>query len=242
MSLTTPQDVITFALKAIGVIGVGQTALAEDNSDAFSALNAMLGQWSRRRWLIWHLLDESVPTTGQKTYTVGPGGDFNVPRPDRLEAAYFVQLVNSEPNQVSFPLTLLESMEDYAQIALKGLVSWPQAIFYDPAIPLGVVYPIPIPQADNYQLHILIKDTLAAFTSYSQAINLPPEYFEALWTNLAIRLCAIYPGAVAGDEVKGLAKAALTTIRQENAAVPRLRMPPILVRPPLYNIFSGQTY
>ena len=41
--LNTAQDYINFALKASGALGVGQTALAEDNADALSALNGMLG-------------------------------------------------------------------------------------------------------------------------------------------------------------------------------------------------------
>ena len=39
---TTPSDLITLALKTANVLGVGQTASAEDMNDAFNLLNMMM--------------------------------------------------------------------------------------------------------------------------------------------------------------------------------------------------------
>src|SRR6185503_10648153 len=224
MPFVTVQDIISFSLKAAGVLGVGQSALAEDNNDAFTALNGMLSIWQRKRWLIWHLTDNVLTSTGAQSYSVGLGGDFNVMRPDRLEAAFFRQFINSTPNQVDYPLDILESREDYNRIVLKQLGSLPRYIFYDAAYPLGYVYPWPIPQAGVYELHLTLKETLFQFPFLSQAIQLPPEYEEALWTNLCIRLAPIYQVQVRPDVV-GLAKASLAVIRGANAQVPRLTIP-----------------
>lgn len=243
MPLKTPQDLLGFALRAIGVLGTGQTALPEDYQDAFSALNGMMGLWNRRRWLIYHLVDVSVVSTGAQSYTVGLGGNFNVPRPDRLEAAFFRQFVSSQPNKVDYPLQILQAREEYNQIALKNLTSWPAYVFYDSAIPLGIVYPWPVPQAGIYELHLSLKAALPQFTSYVQSVNLPDEYTETIWTNLAIRLSTIYPGAAVSDDLRGLAKASLETIRAENTQVPALKMPGGLPgRGAKYNIYSDRTY
>lgn len=241
-NLVTPNDICTFALKAAGVLGVGQSALAEDYGDTFAALNAMLGVWNRNRWLIWHLIDAPLVSNGSVSYTVGPGGDFNIPRPDRLEAAFFRQNVSSQPNHIDYPLQILQSREDYNLIALKNLVSWPTYIFYDAALPLGNVYPWPVPQASLYELHLTVTDTLTQFSSYNQTINLPPEYFETIWTNLTLRLAAIYPGAVVSPAIEALAKGSLEAVRIANAEVPLLRMPAGLSRPALYNIYSDSVY
>lgn len=241
MAFTTPQDLISFSLKAIGALGVGQSALTEDNTDAFNALNAMLAVWNRKRWLIWHLVDASFVSTGAQSYTVGAGGNFNVARPDRLEAAFFRQVTTANPSQVDYPLQILESREDYSRIALKQLSTFPQFIFYDAAFPLGSVFPWPVPAASIYELHIVLKETLSQFTALNQTINLPPEYFEAIWTNLCIRLAPVYQVA-ASAEVLGLAKASLATIRGANTQIPRLTMPGQLVRPSLYNVYSDQSY
>jgi hypothetical protein len=238
----TANDIILLALKNASLLGVGQTALDEDIDDVFNLMNGMLAQWSRRRWLIWHLLDLSVATTSQQSYSIGPGGDFNSLRPDRLEYAYFRQSVANANGPVDFPLTILQSMEDYAAIALKQLTTWPNAIFYDAALPLGLVYPVPVPNVANSELHILVKDTVNQFATRSTPFALPEEYYEAIWSNLALRVAATFPGANINPFTVGIAKASLATIRGANAQMPRLRMPTALVRPPLFNIFSGQTY
>lgn len=242
----TAADVIRLALLNAGAVTLSQTIYAEDMYAGYDLLNGMLGIWSRKRWLVWHLLDISVSTeSGKRQYSITPGGDFDFPRPDRLESAYFRQFtVAGSPNvnPVDFPLEILESMEDYAQVALKYLQSWPQAVFYDAAFPAGQVLPVPIPNVPNSELHVLIKDTLNQFPTITTPVNLPPEYFEAIWTNLAVRLGGIYPGVEITPRLAGLAKAALATIRGANAQIPRLTMPTGMVRPPLYNILSGQVY
>jgi hypothetical protein len=235
----TAADVIRLALLNSGAVTLSQTIYAEDMLAGYDLLNGMLAIWSRKRWLIWHLLDISVPTTSQRMYSIGPGGDFDFPRPDRLEAAYFRQFVQSGGQPVDFPLDLLQSMEDYAQVALKFLTSWPQAVFYDSAFPSGQIFPVPIPNVQNSELHVLIKDTLNQFPTVTTPVNLPPEYFEAIWTNLAIRLGGIYPGVEITPRLAGLAKAALETIRGANAQIPRLRIPLSLGRQPLFNIYAG---
>lgn len=242
MPLTTPQDLITFSLRATGILGVGQSGLAEDYQDAFSALNGMMAQWNVNRWLIYHLVDVAKVTTGAQFYTVGPGGDFNVARPTRLEAAYFRQYVSNVPNQVDYPLQILQSYEDYSRIALKSLTTFPAYIFYDSAFSIGKVYPWPIPQSGLYEVHLILKAHLAQFTSYVQSVNLPDEYTEAIWTNLALRIGAIYPGASVPATTIGLAKASLATIRMANTQIPRLALPSGLVRGARYNIYSGTSY
>lgn len=238
---TTPLVIITQALKKAGVLGVGQTPNAEDTNDAFLDLNDMIAQWARKRWLMWHLIDVDKVSTGALSYTVGPGGDFNTPRPDRLEAAFFRQLVNSQPNQIDYPLEIIEARETYNNIALKSLATFPYAIFYDAAYPMGVIYPWPVPQPNIYEIHLTLKDTLAGFTTLNQTVVMPPEYTAALKFNLALRLRQSY--ALPVDQVLvALAKESLNVIRGANTQIATLNMPQDLLRPGLYNVFSDTFY
>ncbi len=238
--MTTPLDIINLALKDSGAFGVGQTPLAEDVNDAFTRLNWMLAQWNRKRWLVYHLLDLSVLSTGAQSYTVGPGGDINTsPRPDRLEKAYFRQLLNSTPNQVDYPLQVIQSREEYSQITLKSLQSFPSWIFYDSDFPTGKIFPWPLPQAGIYEIHILIKMVLGEFTSLTQDIILPAEYMAAIHFNLTQRLCPTY-GLPVPQEVKSQALWSLGVIRGANTQIGQLTMPQGIPRANRYNPYSDQ--
>jgi hypothetical protein len=238
--MTTPLDIITASLKKAGILGIGQSAIPEDVNDAYDDLNDMLSQWQRKRWLIWHLVDLAFTSTGAQSYSVGPGGNFNVlTRPDRLEAAFFRQTIQSQPNQIDYPLEIIEARETYNDIALKNLTSFASYIFYDSAFPMGYIYPWPVPNSSIYEIHITIKEQLNQFTSLGQVISLPLEYFAAMKWNLALRMRVNYQ-LPPNPYLIGLAKDSLNTIRNANTQIPRLRMPTDLIRPGVYNPYSDQ--
>jgi hypothetical protein len=237
--VTIVSDIINLALYDAGIVGVGQTPLAEDSNNAFTRANWMLSLWQRKRWIIWHLVDVAKVSTGAQSYTVTTGGDFNVARPDRLEGGFFRLLTTVAPNQVDYPMRLIESHEDYNLISLKQLGTFPGHAFYDSAYPTGLLYPWPVPQASIYEIHILLKEQLGQFTSLSQTIVLPPEYMAAIHHNLVVRLRSGYQ--LPADPVQvSLAKESLNVIRGANAQIPTLQMPRELVRNGVYNILSDQ--
>jgi hypothetical protein len=246
VTVTTPADIIRLVLKDTGVIGVGQTASAEDTNDLFDTMNMMIGEWASKRWLLYHLMDLSKVSTGAISYTVGPGGDIDtgtMQRPDRLEDGnFFRQLITaSSPNKIDYPLALLESREDYNRIGLKQLTTIPQYIYYDAAYPLGIVYPWPVIQPSQYELHILVKAQLPQFANLADPINLPSQYYGALRYNLACRVRSMYQLSP-DPTLISLATDSLSTIRNMNAQVPRLRMPAGIGRGNKYNIYSDSNY
>ncbi len=246
MTVTTAADIVRLVLKDTGVLGVGQTATAEDTNDVFDTLNMMIGEWASKRWLLYHLLDLSIVSTGAMSYTVGPGGDIDtgaMQRPDRLEdGCFFRQIISaSSPNQIDYPLSILESREDYSRIGLKQLTTIPQFVFYDPVFPLGVVYPWPVIQTSQYELHLLVKSQLSQFDNLADSIDLPSQYYGAIRYNLGCRVRPMYQ-LPPDPQLVGLAVDSLSTIRNMNAAVPRLRMPVGIGRGSRYNIFSDSQY
>ena len=266
---TTVGDICNAALKECGAIGVGQTPLAEDTNDAWARLQWMLQQWERQRYLIYHLVTLSVVSTGAQTYSVGPGGNIDTQgslspfnsqfnsqfgpgkaltaRPAKLESAYLNQIGNlSSPNIVSFPMEILQSMEDYNRIRLKQLQSFPGFVFLDPTWPLATLYPWPVPAASIYQLFITVLEQLPiSFVTLATKINLPYEYYAAMLYNLAMRLRPKYgirPGRFVVDELPNLARDSLRVLRQANAQIARLVMPKDLQRAGIYDIFGDRFY
>ena len=237
--MTTPLDIITRALKKSGVLGVGQTPQPEDTNDAFDDMNDMIAAWNLRRWIVYNLVDTALTSTGAQTYSVGPNQSFNIPRPDRLEGAFVRQYVGAQGTD--YPLKLIEAHEDYNRITLKSLSTMPSHVFYDSGYPNGTLYFYPVPTASIYELHTLTKNVISKFTSLTQAINLPPEYNDALLYNLAVRLRISYQLGPDMD-VSRLAKASLNTIKNANTQMPRLRMPPSLGgRGARYSIYSDRS-
>jgi hypothetical protein len=241
---TSGNDICTQALKKAGIVGAGDDPEAEDITDALTDLNDMIDQWRVKRWLMYRLLDLSVVSTGAQKYTIGPGGDMVATvRPDRIESAFIRQITNSVPNQVDYPLQLIEARETYSRLALKRQGSFPQFVWYDPIFPLGEVYPWPLPQANIYELHVQIKMTLDEILqdNIADPLIIPGEYFAAMKFNLARRLRSAYRLPM-DKELNDLAADALAVIYGANAQIPRMIMPPELGRGGLYDIQSDQVY
>lgn len=237
----TPIEAISQALKKAGVIGIGETPAAEDYNDAFIELQNMLSQWQQERWLVYGLQDVAFVSNGAISNTIGIGGDFNVLRPDTIDAAYFVNLNQQGNLPVSYNLQVLRSHEDYAKIALKTLNSWPMYVFYDTSTyPLGNIYVNPIPQAGLYEIHLLVKTPLPQPVDQATQMSLPPEYNQAIIYNLAALLCTSYGLPVPAD-LRAMASNSLNRIRIANTQIPHLKMPRELTgNKGIYNIFSDR--
>ena len=293
-------DLISVALRQIGVGAVGTTASSADVADGLFHLNAMLAGWQRKRWLVPAIVDISAISTGNLTMHVGPGQDVDCDlRPDKIEYAFarylgngaarsntadfapgdftsdfaigsgpsdgdgtatvpaifsptqfdatefstdetFVGVANNDTLAFDYPLYIIQSREDYSAIRLKNLRTWPQALYYSPEFPYGVMNVWPIPQAGLWEIHVGVKQTLQSGLTAASPINLPPEYWDAIMWILAARLAPSY-GQEAGPTVTAFAKSALQTIRVANTQIPSLSLPADLFgtrRGYGFNIFS----
>ena len=239
--MTTGTDICTSALLKARVTGVGNPPDADQISRSLSLLNDMLALWSSQRWLTYHLLDFAITATGQQSYTIGPNGNINVTaRPDRIESAYIRILNQGGGLAVDYPLEPILSREDYSRVALKNLVSQTDAYFYDSDFPLGIIYPIPIPKAAIYELHVTTRVIMPQLATAATTIALPPEYSEAIKWNLARRIRAEW-GYPASHEINAIAQNGLNVVRSSNVQVPTLQMPAGLSRGGgTYNFYSDK--
>lgn len=233
----TPADLINLALKTSNVLGVGQTASAEDMNDSFNILNMMMAQLQRRRYFIYQLVTTGFVATGATSYTVGPSGNFDIPRPAKIESAFFRQQFNNV-QPVDYPLEILRSTEDYNKISLKQLNAFPRYAFYDMAYPVGNLFVWPLP-SNQYEIFITTMLQLQQFALLTDTLTLPPEYSAALMWNLALELCPFY-GLPVNPLISAKAEASLRIIEEANAAIPQLAVSPALKnnRGPTYNIYG----
>jgi len=234
---TTPSDILTLVLKQANVVGVGQVASAEDMNDCFNLLNMMLAQLQRRRYFVYQLVTTGYVATGAQSYTVGPGGNFNIPRPSKIESAFFRQQFGN-PQPVDYPLEILRSTEDYNRISLKSLNAFPRYAFYDMAYPIGNLFIWPLP-SNQYEIFITTMLQLQQFNTINDTIALPAEYKLALLDIMVPRVCRFYGLPVDPSDI-ARANGSLNVIKEANAAIPQLQMPPALKnnRGSTYNIYG----
>lgn len=243
-STTTVGDLVAFAAKLSGKLAMGQSLPADDATDGWAMLQMMLQQWQRKRWHVYRIISLSLPCTGAQYYTIGPGGQFDTgtgtSRPPKIESGFLRQAsVAGEP--VDYPFGILNSRQDYDRIRLKSLSTIASVVWLDPAWPLGLVYPWPIPDS-SYSLSLSVLVSLPqVFSTMSEVLSLPPEYFWALVSNLAMLMRSRW-GIMTfpGDTLPGQAKSSLEVLRKANVAISRLDMPGDLnfSRSSAYNIFS----
>jgi hypothetical protein len=222
--IETTGDLITFALRTAGINGVGQTPLAEDSNTGLQLLSNLMAEWQRKRWLVWTLVDSSITSTGATSYTVGPTGDFAIARPDKLEAAYARLLPTGPGLSVDYPLALILAREDFSKLTLKTLTTFPSSVFYDSSFPTGLLYFWPVPPSGQFELHIVTKQGLPAYTTLTDDLALPPEYMSAALYSLAVELAMNY-GLDPRPSIVMKMRAALQVVRTANIQPATLNMP-----------------
>jgi hypothetical protein len=227
MAIRTCQDLLASVLRTSGVTGVGQTPLAEDITTAFEYLVEMIGIWQRERFLAWRLTEQIIPSTGAQSYAMPD-------RPPRLDSAYARLLTGQQvatvynAGPVDFPLYLIDSMDEYNEISLKQLSTFPAAVWYSPDYPTSSLWFWPIPPAGQFDLHVFYRAGLPTYTALTDPLGLPPEYVAAARYELAVKLQMEYGLPARPDHVATL-MGIKAGIRAANAHVAQLKVPGPLV-------------
>ena len=197
-SPTTAIDLITRAMKLAKVISSGETPTAEESNDALAMLNDILENWSTESLSVWASVNDVVATVGgQATYTVGPAGNFNINRPQRVDGAYITL------QGVDFPLQPIGQLE-FNAISLKAQQSEiPEFLLYVADFPLGRITLWPVP-SQALPLTLSTPRLLTQIPALATAINYPPGAVKALLYSLAIELATAF-GAPQGAAMLALA-------------------------------------
>jgi len=232
----TVRDLIEDSLRLIGVIASGETATASEAADALSLLNDMLESWSLERLVVYSAIRREFPlTAGVGAYTIGPGGDFNVARPIKIEEAA-IETQSSAP-AIEYPLDILDKNQ-WARIKAKGLASdIPKALFLDGAYPLATLNLYPVPSA-AHNLVIYPWEAITAFASVNDDVEFPPGYRRAIRYNLALELQPEFGGEIP-PLVADIAEKSKSNIKRVNSEPGLLVCESALAGRGSFNIYTG---
>lgn len=180
MATSTILDLITLALKKARVLGTGDILSDEDAQSSLDTLNLMLDSWSLDNLFVYVQEQHQLTLTGAGSYTVGPGGDLSIDRPNTLVSAF------AQINGVSYPMEILDSGEQYDNIRLKGLTQqWPSCVWYQHTYPLGTLFFYPLGASTVY---LRFSTALQQFPSLTTQVDLPSGYKKAIVDAGAVEL------------------------------------------------------
>lgn len=209
--MSTVLDIIKGSMRLIGAIAPSENPTPDEAQDALSVLNDMVDAWNNEPLMIYVIQTQVFNfQAGKVSYTIGAGGDFNVPRPPQIDTAYV-----RTPQGQDLPLDLINDAE-YAAITIKSTQSSiPMKMRDDGNYPLKSLYFWPVPSDASYQVVINSWTPISSFTGINQEVSFPPGYKKALRYLLALELAAEY-GKSAPAEVVAIANESKAQIKRKN--------------------------
>jgi hypothetical protein len=211
---TTVREIISSSLLKINAIQPGEIPTDGDLDISLESLMGLVDSWSNERLMIYTINPYYFEATaGKQIYTMGPGGDWNTPRPMAIQQAYLrlnAQVNNTNPVTFSFPSDVADlpiamaNDAQWASIAVKQLSAvFPTIMYDDGNYPLRNIYLYPIPN-QHQVVALWLWEPLDNFISLDETIEFPPGYERAIIYNLAMELAPEF-GKVLSEEVIGTA-------------------------------------
>lgn len=233
---TTAGDIITGALRLIGVVAEGESPSPESAADALSAMNQMIESWNTERLSVFATEDQifSWPAT-VISRTLGPTGDFVGNRPITIDdSTYF-----KDPSTgVSYGLKLI-NQQQYNGIALKTVQStYPQVMWVNMTYPDIDMYIYPVPTR-VLEFHIVSVEQLSRPAILATNLTFPPGYLRAFRYNLACELAPEF-GVEPSRQVQRIAMTSKRNLKRINNPDDIMSIPYSIVGTrQRYNIYAG---
>lgn len=237
----TVNDLINGSLRLIGVLAEGENPTAQQQTDAFNALNDLIDSLSNESLMIWSKLAETFDlVAGQQTYQFGnsaPDWDSTTGRPVLIENALIIPPQTTPQPQL--PMAILNK-DEWAGIILKDIQSTiPLYLYNDDAYPYSNINLWPIPQC-NTQIIVYSAKAIADFTGVTEDLSFPPGYDRMLRFNLAVELAPEY-GKDPSQTVLGIAIQSKAYIKRQNIKPILSTMDPGLAgRKRVFNWLTGE--
>lgn len=232
--MATTKRLIESALRTIGVLASGEEANPGEIQDALEIAQQMLQSWSNETLLVHVYTHESFTLTGARSYTIGPGGDFDTTRPQHL-----VNVRVRDAGGLETPITIT-SLEQWAGTPLKDTERYaPAYVYYIPEMPLGRLEFSANPQ-DGDTLKLVSAKPIEALPALTEDMTYPPGYDRAIRLGLATELAPEY-GRPVDQVLFTQLMQAMTALKKANsrARVPTLEVDRGLRRGRRYDIDHG---
>jgi len=178
--------IIKGALRLVGAISQGEAPTTTQTSEAMEALNMMTKALAVKGLPLWVINNVVVPTTqGVAAYNVGPSQTVDVPKPLKVQQAFY------STGDVDVPLRIV-TRDEYERIGNKTSQGTPSMLYYEPLRNYGVVHLFPVPDNSVPPITIIGQHHIDDFSVSTNTPDFPQEWFETLKYSLAVRLAGEY--------------------------------------------------
>lgn len=183
--MTTASQIISSAMKKIGVLTKSSAPDADESADGLVALNGLLSSWSNESLFAYTRVRETFSlTAGTASYTIGTSQAFNTTRPISIVEAHITN------GTTDWSLALIPD-EVYQAISDKDTQSIPTMLNFNNGYPSATIYLWPTPSSSSDTLTITSEKPLVTL-ALSDTISLPPGWERALTYNLAVEIAPEY--------------------------------------------------
>lgn len=189
---TTAYHLIHKALRAVGIVGLGDYVDPLVSQEALLILNGMRAEWSLNTKDYKVFNQVCSPVTNKQFITLGTDGVTPGDIPVRPSTITSVIVIVGTPGGPSNNLTLpVYPYAQYFQNTVQNITALPTAAYVDNQMPYTNVYLYPGITA-GYSIRVIGTSYLTEYESIADAYVDPPEYWDALYLNLALRLAVLY--------------------------------------------------
>lgn len=236
--MATVRDIVTDALKDLGVLAAGEAGAAAETEDGMVALNRLVDQWKAERLLIFAVTRTTFTiTAGTQDYVVGSGAVVNVLKPIYMENVGVINTAVTPSKEI--PLMPLTD-DAWAAISVKTLTSpLPTYYYFDSAVVTGTPVTYlrlwPIPTLTTLTGVAYSPQQVPEFPSLSTVVSLPSGYRRMLVKNLALEMAPSYRVPVS-KELTEQARESKAIVKRSNSRLHDLSIDPGAL------MFGGSSY
>jgi hypothetical protein len=214
--MTTVSQLIHMALRDANVIDESEAASGNMIANALDGFHQLLASWQVENIKVFAQQDTSFTPTGATSYAVGTGSTVNVARPAKIDLVYW------SSGGIDYPVTLLDTFEQWESIPEKSQAGEPLYAFYLPTATTGTLYLYPQPSTGT--VHVVTKIALPSTAALADTLTLPAEYLLPLRLNLYLLYAGTY-GAPIKSSLAAMAASSLAALKRSNLRIEPLPVP-----------------
>lgn len=187
----TRDELVTQAIKRLGVIAKGQTPDAEDLAEGAVSLKALISFFRTKGLFLWKRTRYTItPVANTTTYEIGVGKTVNTPYPLKVDDAFSTYSTGF----VNVPIDIISEME-YNRLPTNSSSGQPLKLSYTPKKDYGEIRIWPKPDATvsaNYTFTLVYQEPFNFPETGTDTLDFPEEWYLPIIYKLAVLLAPLW--------------------------------------------------